>query len=53
MQTLMNDKLKSLTDLLISIGRQKVVKMAMEMHLSERTIEREIKKIKTKILKLI
>lgn len=34
-------------------GRQKVVKIAMEMHLSERTIEREIKKIKHKIYKIL
>lgn len=34
-------------------GRQKIVKIAMEMNLSERTVNNEIKKIKTKIYKLI
>ena len=34
-------------------GRQKLVKIAMEMCLSERTVNREIKKIKAKILKII
>lgn len=34
-------------------GRQKIVKIAIEMCLSERTVSREIKSIKKKILKLI
>lgn len=34
-------------------GRQKVVKIALEMNLSERTIAREIKKIKHKIYKIL
>lgn len=34
-------------------GRQKVVKIAMEMNLSERTVHRDIKKIKQKIYKLL
>lgn len=34
-------------------GRQKIVKIAMEMHLSERTVSREIKSIKKKILKIV
>lgn len=34
-------------------GRQKIVKIAMEMCLSERTVSREIKSIKKKILKII
>lgn len=34
-------------------GRQKIVKIAMEMYLSERTVEREIKQIKKKIIKLL
>ena len=33
-------------------GRQKIYTIAMEMHLSERTISREIKFIKDKIKKL-
>lgn len=34
-------------------GRQKVVKIALEMNLSERTVERDIKKIKHKIFKIL
>lgn len=34
-------------------GRQKVVKIAMEMYISERTVERSIKEIKKKILKIL
>lgn len=34
-------------------GRQKIVKIAMEMNISERTVNREIKKIKRKIYKLL
>ena len=34
-------------------GRQKIVKIAMEMYISERTVKREIKAIKKKIYKLI
>ena len=34
-------------------GRQKIVKISMEMCLSERTVNREIKKIKKKIYKLL
>lgn len=34
-------------------GRQKIVKISMEMCLSERTVSREIKSIKKKILKII
>ena len=34
-------------------GRQKIVKIAMEMCLSERTVSREIKSIKKKILKIV
>lgn len=34
-------------------GRQKVVKIALEMCLSERTVERDIKEIKNKILKIL
>lgn len=49
-----NDRQKEIFDRLTDIhGRQKVVKIALEMHLSERTIEREIDKIKKKILKIL
>ena len=34
-------------------GRQKIIKIAMEMNISERTVNREIKKIKKKIYKLL
>lgn len=34
-------------------GRQKVIKIAMEMYISERTVEREIKEIKKKIMKIL
>ena len=34
-------------------GRQKIVKISMEMCLSERTVNREIKKIKKKIYRLL
>ena len=34
-------------------GRQTVVKISLEMNLSERTVGREIKKIKNKIYKII
>ncbi len=34
-------------------GRQKIVKIAMEMYISERTVNREIKAIKKKIYKLL
>ena len=34
-------------------GRQKIVKIAIEMCLSERTVSREIKAIKHKIYKII
>lgn len=34
-------------------GRQKIVKIAMEMSLSERTVSREIKSIKKKIMKIV
>lgn len=49
-----NDRQQEIFDRLTDIhGRQKIVKISMEMHLSERTIEREIKTIKKKILKII
>ncbi len=34
-------------------GRQKIVKIALEMGMSERTVNREIKKIKHKIYKIL
>lgn len=34
-------------------GRQFIVKMSMEMHLSERTISRIIKEVKKKIYKIL
>ena len=34
-------------------GRQKIIKIALEMSLSERTVSREIKNIKKKILKIL
>ena len=34
-------------------GRQKIVKIAMEMNLCERTVSREIKSIKNKIIKIL
>lgn len=34
-------------------GRQTVVQMSMEMNVSTRTIDREIKKIKNKIYKIL
>jgi uncharacterized membrane protein len=34
-------------------GRQSIVKMSMEMHLSERTISRIIKEVKKKIYKIL
>lgn len=34
-------------------GRQKIVKISMEMNLSERTVAREIKSIKNKIYKIL
>ena len=49
-----NDRQQEIFDRLTDRrGRQKVVKIAMEMHLSERTIERDIKQIKHKIYKLL
>lgn len=49
-----NDRQQEIFDRLTDKrGRQKVVKIAMEMHLSERTIERDIKQIKHKIYKLL
>ena len=34
-------------------GRQKIYRIAMEMNISERTVNREIKKIKHKIYKIL
>ena len=34
-------------------GRQKIYQIAMEMNISERTVNREIKKIKHKIYKIV
>lgn len=34
-------------------GRQKIIKIAIEMGMSERTVSREIKKIKAKIIKIL
>ena len=49
-----NDRQREVFDRLTDIhGRQKVIKIAMEMNLSDRTIQREIKAIKKKILKII
>lgn len=49
-----NDRQQEIFDRLTDKhGRQKVVKIAMEMHLSERTIAREIKNIKNKIYKIL
>nr|DAJ75904.1 MAG TPA: response regulator [Caudoviricetes sp.] len=49
-----NDRQQEIFDRLTDRhGRQKIVKIAIEMCLSERTISREIKSIKKKILKLI
>lgn len=48
------DKQKEIFDRLTDReGRQKVIKIAMEMNLSERTIYREIKKLKHKIYKIL
>ena len=49
-----NDRQQEIFNRLTDIhGRQKVVKISMEMNLSERTIAREIKAIKKKILRII
>lgn len=49
-----NDRQQEIFDRLTDKhGRQKVVKIAMEMHLSERTVERDIKQIKNKIYKIL
>ena len=49
-----NDRQQEIFDRLTDRhGRQKIVKIAMEMYISERTVSREIKSIKKKILKLI
>lgn len=49
-----NDRQQEIFDRLTDRhGRQKIVKIAMEMNLSERTVSREIKSIKKKILKIV
>lgn len=49
-----NDRQQEIFDRLTDKhGRQKIVKIAMEMCLSERTVSREIKSIKKKILKIV
>lgn len=49
-----NDRQQEIFDRLTDIhGKQKIIKISMEMNLSERTIAREIKTIKKKILKII
>lgn len=49
-----NDRQQEIFDRLTDKhGRQKVIKIAMEMHLSERTVAREIKAIKNKIYKIL
>lgn len=49
-----NDRQQEIFDRLTDIhGRQKIVKISMEMCLSERTVEREIRKIKQKIYKIL
>lgn len=49
-----NDRQQEIFDRLTDKrGRQKVVKIALEMNLSERTIERDIKQIKHKIYKIL
>lgn len=49
-----NDRQQKIFDRLTDRrGRQKVVKIALEMNLSERTVQRSIKEIKKKILKIL
>ena len=49
-----NDRQQEIFDRLTDRhGRQKIVKIALEMCLSERTVSREIKSIKKKIYKII
>lgn len=49
-----NERQQEIFDRLTDIkGRQKIVKIALEMCLSERTVSREIKNIKKKILKIL
>ena len=49
-----NDRQKEIFDRLTDIhGRQKIVKIALEMNMSERTVNREIRKIKNKIYKIL
>ena len=49
-----NDRQQEIFDRLTDRhGRQKIVKIAMEMSLSERTVSREIKSIKKKIMKIV
>lgn len=49
-----NERQQEIFDRLTDIkGRQKIVKIALEMSLSERTVSREIKNIKKKILKIL
>lgn len=49
-----NDRQQEIFDRLTDKrGRQKVVKIALEMNLSERTVERDIKQIKHKIYKIL
>ena len=49
-----NDRQQEIFDRLTDRkGRQKIVKIAMEMCMSERTVSREIKAIKKKILKIL
>jgi len=49
-----NDRQQEIFDRLTDRhGRQKIVKIAIEMSLSERTVSREIKSIKKKIMKIV
>ena len=49
-----NERQQEIFDRLTDIkGRQKIIKIALEMSLSERTVSREIKNIKKKILKIL
>ena len=49
-----NERQQEIFDRLTDIkGRQKIVKIALEMSLSERTVSREIKNIKKKILRIL
>lgn len=49
-----NDRQQEIFNKLTDIhGRQKIYQIAMEMDMSTRTVDREIRKIKKKILKIL